>query len=137
MSCYCLDTSALVIYITAERSKTDLRKIMWEIESGKSRGLISVVNLAELHRAITRLFSEDRADTYVTWLKESKMEVISPTIETSILASTKKQKYASRQNHFAWGDAFCLATAMENDAEYIITADPDFKIVKEIPVIFC
>jgi predicted nucleic acid-binding protein len=137
MARYCLDASALVIYLTDERFQADLNKIMKEIESGKSKGILSVINLAEFHRAITRIFSIGSADTYVTWLKESKIEIVSPTIETSVLASTKKQKYASRQNPFAWGDAFCLATALDNDAEYIITADPDFKIVKEVPVIFC
>jgi predicted nucleic acid-binding protein len=109
---------------------------MNEIEADKSSGLMSVVNLAELHRAITRISSEDKADMYVTWLKESKIEFISPSIELAVLASLKKQKYASRSSTFAWGDAFCLATAIERNTDFIITADIEFKKVREISIIF-
>ena len=52
------------------------------------------------------------------------------------LASIKKQKYATTKEPFAWGDAFCLATAIEYDADFIITDDTEFKKVKEIPIIF-
>ena len=97
---------------------------------------MSVVNLAELHRAMTRISSEDKADMYVTWLKESKIDLISPSIELSVLASVKKQKYASTSSTFAWGDAFCLATAVECEADFIITADKKFEKVREIPIIF-
>ncbi len=133
---YCLDASALVIYITQAKPVNKLTKIMKEIENGESSGLMSVVNLAEFHRAVTRISSEDKADMYVTWLKESKLELISPSIELSILASVKKQKYAAASSAFAWGDAFCLATAMEYEADHTITADKEFKKVKEIQVIF-
>ena len=73
MSRYCIDASALVIYITNPKPVNKITKIMNEIESGKSSGLMSVVNLAEFHRAMTRISSEDKADMFVTWLKESKM----------------------------------------------------------------
>jgi predicted nucleic acid-binding protein len=108
---------------------------MNEIETGKSSGLMSVVNLAEFHRAMTRISSEDKADMYVTWLKESKIDLISPSIELSILASVKKQKYATTSSTFAWGDAFCLATGVETEADFILTADQEFEKVKEISVI--
>jgi predicted nucleic acid-binding protein len=74
---------------------------------------------------------------YTTWLKESRIEICSPTVETAVLASTKKQKYASKESPFAWGDAFCLAVGLEQKADYLVTADPDFEKVKEIAVEFC
>ena len=97
---------------------------------------MSVVNLAEFHRAVTRISSEDKADMYVTWLKESKIDLVSPSIELSILASVKKQTYASSSSAFAWGDAFCLATAVEHEADFILTADREFEKINEIPIIF-
>ncbi|MFW9874163.1 MAG: PIN domain-containing protein [Candidatus Thorarchaeota archaeon] len=133
---YCIDATALVIYINEEKPDKEFQKIIKEIEANKSTGFMSMVNLAEFHRAITRIYSEDKADKYVIWLKESKIILIPPSLEISTLASVKKQKYASTKEPFAWGDAFCLATAIEYDADFIITDDPEFKKVKEIPIIF-
>ena len=132
---YCFDATALVFYINEEKPGLEIQKIMKEIEADKSAGFMSVVNLAEFHRAITRIFSEDKADKYVIWLKESKIIIIPPSLEIATLASVKKQKYAAAKEPFAWGDAFCLATAIEYDADFMITADPEFKKVKEIPII--
>ena len=133
---YCIDATALVIYINEEKPGNEIQRIMKEIENDKSSSFISTVNIAEFHRAMTRIFSEDKADKYVVWLKESKIIIIPPTLEIAILASVKKQKYATAKEPFAWGDAFCLATGIEYDADYIITDDPEFKKVKEIPIIF-
>jgi predicted nucleic acid-binding protein len=126
----------MVIYINEKETGKEIQKIMKENETDKSSGFMSTINLAEFHRAMTRIFSEDKADKYVVWLKESKIIIIPPTIEIATLASVKKQKYASAKEPFAWGDAFCLATGIEYDADFIITADPEFKKVKEIPIIF-
>ena len=63
------------------------------------------------------------------------MKIVSPGIETACLASIKKQRYASAREPFAWGDAFCLATAMEHEADHIITTDSEFRNVKEVPII--
>lgn len=136
MPSYCIDATVLVIYITEQKPPVQIKKIMKEIELGKSNGIMSIVNLAEFHRAISRISTESKADMYVTWLKESKLEMISPTIEIAVLASVKKQKYASTASPFAWGDAFCLATGIEYRSDYILTADTEFEKVKEIPIIF-
>ena len=136
MARYCIDATALVIYINEEKPGKEIQKIMKEIETDKSSGFLSCVNLAEFHRAITRIFSEDKADKYVIWIKESKIIIIPLTLEIATLASVKKQKYASAKEPFAWGDAFCLATGIEYDADFIITADPEFEKVKEIPIIY-
>ena len=136
MTQYCIDASALVIYITGQRSTTNIKKQMLEIESGRSKGFLSVVNLAEFHRAVSRIFSIDKADMYVSWIKESKINIISPSFEIATLASMKRQKYAISGRSFTWGDAFCLATALEKKANYIITSDKDFEQIREIEVIF-
>ena len=137
MPVYCLDTSALVVYVTGEASKADLKKIMSEIRSGKSTGFISMVNLAEFHRVVTRLESAETGDMYVMWLMESNLEIVPLDIEITINASALKQKYAKSKSPFAWGDAFCLATAVEMKADKLITADSDFEKISEIAVLFC
>ena len=78
---YCIDATALIYYIAEKFPVEELKKIMKEIESGKGIGILSVVNLAEFHRGISRIFSEDKADMYVAWLKESKIDIIPPSIE--------------------------------------------------------
>ena len=132
MARYCIDATTLVIYINEEKPGKEIQKIMKDIESDKNSGFMSSVNLAEFHRAMTRIFSEDKADKYIIWLKESKIIIIPPTLEIAILASVKKQKYASAKEPFAWGDAFCLATAIKYHADCIITSDDEFDKVQEI-----
>ena len=134
MRTYCIDASAMVIYLTEKKVNNAFKKILVSIEKGESIGIISTVNIAEFHRAITRLTSEDKADKYVTWIQESKIEIISPSIEIACLASGRKQEYASAKDPFAWGDAFCLATAIKYHADCIITSDDEFDQVQEIMI---
>lgn len=136
MASYCFDASVLVIYVSGVSSDTRLDSIMKEIESKKSEGYLSLVNLAEFHRAVSKIYSSGKADVLAAWLQESKMKLVPPSIEISVLASLKKQKYASKKNPFAWGDAFCLATAIDRKTDLLLTADKDFKKVKEVPVLF-
>ena len=131
---YCLDASALVIYIVEQKRDPDLDSAMIEIEAGRSEGIISTVNLAEFHRALTRIASEEDADRYVVWIRESRISIIPPDIDTAIMSSVKKQSYARASSPFAWVDAFCLSTALNNDADVLITADGEFDRVTEISI---
>ena len=88
---YCLDASALVIYIVEQKRDPDLDSAMMEIEEGRSEGIISTVNLAEFHRALTRIASEEDADRYVVWIRESRISIIPPDIDTAIMSSAKVQ----------------------------------------------
>ena len=134
MRSVCLDASSLVIYVAEKDSPDDMSGIMNDIEKGNVRGVISTVNLAEFHRAITRIFSEDKADKFVAWMNESTLEIISPTVEIACIASEKKYKYARTGDPFAWGDAFCLATAIHEKADLIITSHAEFEKVTEISI---
>ena len=131
---YCLDASAIVIYIVEQKRDPDLDSAMIEIEAGRSEGIISTVNLAEFHRALTRIASEEDADRYVVWIRESRISIIPPDIDTAIMSSVKKQSYARASSPFAWGDAFCLSTALNNNADVLITADKEFDKVTEISI---
>ncbi len=131
---YCLDASALVIYIVEQRRDPDLDSAMTEIEEGRSEGIISTVNLAEFHRALTRIASEEDADRYVVWIRESRISIIPPDIDTAIMSSVKKHSYARASSPFAWGDAFCLSTALNNNADVLITADREFDKVTDISI---
>ena len=131
---YCLDASALVIFIVEQKRDPDLDSAMMEIEEGRSEGIISTVNLAEFHRALTRIASEEDADRYVVWIRESRISIIPPDIDTAIMSSAKKQSYARANSPFAWGDAFCLSTALNNNADVLITADGEFDRVTEISI---
>ena len=108
---------------------------MTDISEGDSEGIISNVNLAEFHRAVNRASSEEEADIYVSWIRESRISIVPLEEETALLASLKKQQYAKSRSPFAWGDAFCLATAMSNDADILITSDDEFDKVTDIPIL--
>lgn len=135
MNTYCLDASALVIYITDQKPSKEMQKIIQQIEKKESKGIISTVTIAELHRALTRISSEDQADKYVSYIQESPVEIIPVDLQIALQASIQKHGYASAKDPFAWGDAFCLATGMIHQADALVTADSEFDKVNEIPII--
>ncbi|MDG6219378.1 MAG: PIN domain-containing protein [Candidatus Thermoplasmatota archaeon] len=134
MNTYCLDASALVIYITSQKPSKKMQRIIQHIEKKESKGIISTVTIAELHRALTRISSEDQADKYVSHIQESPIQIIPVDLQIALQASIQKYGYASAKDPFAWGDAFCLATAMIHQADALVTADSEFDKVKEIPI---
>ncbi|MGA1820099.1 MAG: PIN domain-containing protein [Thermoplasmatota archaeon] len=132
---YCFDASVLFIYVTEKDACTDLDRIISMIKDGRSEGIISTVNLAEFHRAIMRAFSESKADLYISWIRESGLSIVDLDEEIALLASLKKQHYAKARSPFAWGDAFCLATALKFKCETILTSDSEFDKIAEIEVL--
>lgn len=135
MNTYCLDVSALVIYITDQKPSKEMQRIIQHIEKKESKGIISTVTIAELHRALTRISSEDQADKYVAYLQESPIQIIPVDLQIALQASIQKHGYATAKDPFAWGDAFCLSTGMIHHADALVTADSEFDKVKEIPII--
>ena len=131
---YCIDASALFIYLTKQDRIPDLDQIFVEIDKGISKGMISTVNLAEFYRAVSRAFSIDKADLYISWIHESNMKILNLDEDTSLLAALKKQNYARARSPFAWGDSFCLATAINTDCDLLVTADQEFDKVEELPI---
>ncbi len=112
-----------------------MQEPMDQIRSGEARGYMSTVNIAEFHRAVTRLTNEEKADTLVKWIVESEIRVIPVTTEIACQASIMKEKYASAKDPFAWGDAFCLATALEMHADVVVTIDTEFNKVDEVDIL--
>jgi predicted nucleic acid-binding protein len=131
---YCLDASALFIHITRKDEDSELSSLVRSINEGRSEGLISTVNLAEFHRGITRKYSKKIADKHIIWIRESQISIVPLDEVTALLASKKKQHYARAGSPFAWGDAFCLATALEMKCDCLVTSDSEFDKVDEIEV---
>ncbi len=77
---------------------------------------------------------ETDADRYVVWIRESRIRIIPPDVETALISSDKKYEYARASSPFAWGDALCLATAMKNDTDQPITSDDEFDKVTDITI---
>ena len=134
MTIYCIDASALVLYVTSQTNNTDLSSALKNIEQERAEGIMSTVTIAEFHRGITRISSEDNADKFVAWIQESPIRIIPITLEIALLASVKKQSYAKVKQPFAWGDAFCLATGLIHHADVLITSDKEFDNVNEISI---
>ena len=135
MNRYCMDASALFIHITKKDEESELWSLVKSINEGRSEGLISTVNLAEFHRGISRKYSKKIADKHIIWVRESRMSIVTLDEKTALLASKKKQKYAKAGSPFAWGDAFCLATALEMNCDCLVTSDSDFDKVKDIEIL--
>jgi predicted nucleic acid-binding protein len=135
MNRYCIDASALFIYVTKKDEDSELWSLVGSINEGRSEGLISTVNLAEFHRGISRKYSKKIADKHIIWVRESRISIVTLDEETALLASKKKQHYARAGSPFAWGDAFCLATALEMNCDCLVTSDSEFDKVKDIEIL--
>ena len=67
--------------------------------------------------SIALRYGETNADRSVVWIRESRISITPPDIDTAIMSSVRKHSYARASSPFAWGDAFYLSTALNNNAD--------------------
>jgi probable toxin-antitoxin system toxin component, PIN family len=121
-----LDTNVILNGIKGIKADA---KILEEIDRGNILACFSTVNLAEVYFVLLKLL-RNKADLIYNTITDSKIDLIEPDLKIAKSAAVNKDKY-----DFSLGDSFVLATALQTDANYIITNDKDFKKVKEVRVV--
>ncbi|MBS7653175.1 MAG: PIN domain-containing protein [Candidatus Bathyarchaeia archaeon] len=94
---------------------------------------MSTVSLDEF--VLSRELGNEMADRKYLELKTTGIIFVSPDEETALLAGRLETKYSREKRTLALADAYCLATALKEEAK-IITGDPEFSPVTECEVIW-
>lgn len=121
-----LDTNVILNGVRGIKSDA---KILEGIDRGNIHACFSTVNLAELYYILLKHL-RNKADLIYDTITGSKIDLIEPDSEIARSAAVNKDKY-----DFSLGDSFVLATALQINADYIITNDRDFKKVEVIKVV--
>ena len=121
-----LDTNVILNGIKGIKADA---KILKEIDRGNILACFSTVNLAEVYFVLLKLL-RNKADSIYDTIIDSKIDLILPDSTIAKSAAVNKNNY-----DFSLGDSFVLATALQINADCIITNDGDFKRVKEVKVV--
>lgn len=94
-----------------------------------SRGIVPTIVLAEFYAQSAKRIGADEAERRFHEIVQSGLVISNLTVSISKRAGIIRRKYEEK---IPWGDCLIAATAIESNAEYLITEDPEFKSIKEI-----
>ncbi len=125
---YVLDAGVLALYFAG---RDDAKRYIDEILSGRARGYMCEVNVAEFLYNYAKVFGWSAALVKHSLLRNSEIVIVSPDEKLTIEAAKLKLKYYKL---LSLADCYLIALAKNLNAT-IITTDRDVKEVKEIPTI--
>lgn len=94
-----------------------------------NRALIPTIVLAEFYALARKTTGRQTAEKYYSEIELSGLEILPLTANIAKQAGALRVKY---QEKIPWGDCLIAATAIENEAESIVTEDPHYSQIKEI-----
>ena len=127
------DTSPLIYYIEQNPQYQVVADDLFDaMDSGATRGMTSVLTLLEVLVQPLRSGQRDLASQYRQVLENSRgirlLPVLSDTCEVSARLRAKYEWIRTP-------DAIQIATALQNNAEMIVTNDDRWRTLAEIPVV--
>jgi len=125
---YVFDSYALLAFLKNEPGAAFMEDIIASISKGRTKGYVSIINLAELLFILTRRKSEKEAMIFLRSLSNWKIQTINTDEKLAILAGRVKAGHS-----ISLADAFCVAVAQHKGA-IVITGDPEFKLIKDIEI---
>ncbi len=121
-----LDAGVLTLHFADHR---DVKEYFDAIVAGRSKGLISSVNLAEFYYKICQKLGMQTADSWYFQVRRSKLEVVD---NDELVRQAALEK--CRQSHeLALADCFALALAKMEHA-LLVTTDSELAKVKQAQV---
>ena len=121
-----LDAGVLMLHFANHK---DVQEYFDAIDAGRSKGLISSVNLTEFYYKICQKLGKQTADTWYFQLRRSKLEVIRND-ELDRQAGLEKCRQPYR---LALADCFALALAKMEHA-LLLTTDSELAKVKDVKI---
>jgi predicted nucleic acid-binding protein len=117
--------------LNKEEKYEEVLNFLKNAQNNKADLIMSSINFGEIYYSVLRLIGEQKADSLYNMITAIPIDIISPDIETVILASRykafKKMSYA---------DCFAAALAKTEGAA-LLTGDPEFiEVEKEIRIIW-
>lgn len=116
---YALDAGAVSLYYAGALS---VKPYFDRIFSGKARGFVSEVNLAEFYYKTAEKKGIETAEVWYLQVRSSKIKVVAPDKEITRTAALWKV----RKRELSLADCFALATR-ETNAQLLLTTDSTIK----------
>ena len=121
---YVLDSFALLAYLQAEASGSQVRALLESAQDAQAELYISFVNVGEMYYILHREQGVERAEEMLSDLRTLPVELVSATDDRIIAAARIKATHS-----LSYADAFAVALAQEQGAT-LVTGDPEFHAVE-------
>ncbi|MFZ5799464.1 MAG: type II toxin-antitoxin system VapC family toxin [Thermodesulfobacteriota bacterium] len=122
MKRYVFDSYAILAFLEDERAAGEVEKILREIENGRAKGLLSIINWGEIYYTTMREQGRDIAESVIDLLDTYPLKLIESDRSLTLAAARFKGKY-----RIAYADCFAAALAVQSSA-ILLTGDPEFKV---------
>jgi predicted nucleic acid-binding protein len=124
-----LDTQAALIFYMGEKGAGRVADLLTQIYDGKTKGYMSVVNLAEFYHILARK-SRKVADEKEANLRGFGIKAV-PALDDDLW----KEAALLKTNHaLSLADAFAAATAKTLKAKLVIGSDPEFDRIDGVQI---
>ena len=123
---FVLDSFALLAYLQDEPVAFRVEKLLENAGKGRSKLLLSIINLGELLYITERRGGIARAQDTLALIRQLPVAILPADEQTVFAAAHIKANHA-----ISYADAFVVAIAMQEDA-VILTGDPEFHSVEAL-----
>lgn len=122
-----LDSWAILEWISGRQPACDLvGRLLSEAEDGRTRLLMSAINVGEVYYYLRKQHSTSLADF---WLESSR--TLPATIDVPSADDIWSAALLKAQFPIAYADAFAAALAQKYNCP-LVTGDPEFRFVKDL-----
>jgi len=125
---YTMDTGALFLYFAGGSRGEKVKPYFAEVLSGKAKGIISEVTLAESFYKICQSMGIDVARVRDKIIRRSRFRIVPPDETLSTFAGQLKCKYGDK---ISLADAFAAASAQVTKSK-LVTTDEELARISEI-----
>ena len=115
------DTEPLLIYYKGETGQTKVRDLLIQVNQGKLKAYINIINLTEFYYILHR-YNPKIAEEKTRTLKEFGIKII-PITDNTLWKNAAQTK---SQNPMSLADAFAVATAKTLNSTLVVGKDTEF-----------
>jgi predicted nucleic acid-binding protein len=123
---FVLDSFALLAYLQDEPVAFRVEKLLENAGKGRSKLLLSIINLGELLYITERRGGIARAQNTLALIRQLPVDILPADEQTVFAAAHIKANHA-----ISYADSFVVAIAMQEDA-VILAGDPEFHSVEAL-----
>lgn len=124
MKRYVFDSYALLAFLEDEAAAGEVEKALREVEKGRAKGFLSIINWGEIYYITMREQGQDIAEDVINLLDNYPLRLVEPDRGLTLAAASFKGKY-----RIAYADCFAAALAVQYNA-ILLTGDPEFKVLE-------
>lgn len=124
MKRYVFDSYALLAFLEDETAAGEVEKVLREMEKGRAKGYLSIINWGEIYYITMREQGRDIAEDVIDLLDNYPLKLIESDRSLTLAATQFKGKY-----RIAYADCFAAALAVQHNA-ILLTGDPEFKALE-------